>query len=75
MAKKQRAAISRDSVLAYVPSWDDDSVSYLMSSRRSPLPRRLEGRPDPASDPEAARLWDTLQARFPGELQAPARLP
>jgi arylsulfatase A-like enzyme len=75
MAKKQRAAISRDSVLAYVPSWDDDSVSYLLSSRRSPLPRRLEGRPDPASDPEAARLWDTLQARFPGELQAPARLP
>lgn len=75
MAKKQRAAISRDSVLAYVPSWDDDSVSYLLSSRRSPLPRRLEGRPDPASDPEAARLWDRLQARFAGELQSPAKLP
>jgi len=75
MAKKQRAAISRDSVLAYVPSWEDDSVSYLLSSRRSPLPRRIEGRPDPSLDPEGARLWDTLQARFAGELKSPSKLP
>jgi len=75
MAKKQRAVLSRDSLLAAVPSWKDDSVSYLYSSRRSPLPRRLDGRPDPSRDPEAARLWDALQARFAGELAPPAGLP
>lgn len=75
MAKKQRAVLSRGSLLAFVPSWDDDSASYLYSSRTSPLPRRLDGRPDPAQDPEAARLWDALHARFAGELPSPAGLP
>ena len=75
MSKKQRAAISRDSILAAIPSWDDETVSYLFSSRRSPLPRRFQGRPDPATDPEAARLWDALQARFLGELPAHSNLP
>ena len=68
MAKKQRAAISRDALLAEVPSWTDDSVSYLYSERLSPIPRRLNGPPNPADDPEAARLWAALAARFPGEL-------
>lgn len=68
MAKKQRAALSRESLLAAIPSWTDGSVSFLYASRRDPLPRRLESRPNPASDPEAARLWDALHARFPGEL-------
>jgi hypothetical protein len=68
MAKKQRAAVSQDSLLAAIPSWTDDSVSYLFTDRRSPLPRSLQGRPDPAEEPEATRLWDALHARFPGEL-------
>ncbi|HXV40661.1 MAG TPA: sulfatase-like hydrolase/transferase, partial [Steroidobacteraceae bacterium] len=75
MAKKQRAVLSRGSLLAAVPSWKDDSVSFLYTSRRSPLPRRLDRRPDPSQDPEAARLWDALHVRFAGELAAPAGLP
>ncbi len=75
MSKKQRAALSQDALLAAIPSWTDDSVSYLYTDRRSPLPRRLEGRPDPAAEPEAARLWDALHARFPGELPADFDLP
>lgn len=68
MAKKQRAVLSRDALLAAVPSWKHDSVSYLYTSRQSPFPQRLENRPDPSRDAEAARLWDALHARFPGEL-------
>jgi len=68
LAKKQRAALSRDALLAAVPSWTDESVAYLYSSRRDPLPRRLAGPPNPATDPEAARLWDALRSRFPGEV-------
>jgi hypothetical protein len=75
MAKKQRAVLSRGSLLAAIPSWKDESVSFLYTSRRSPLPRRLDGRPDPSQDPEAARLWDALFARFAGELAPPAGLP
>ena len=75
MAKKQRAAVSQDSLLAAIPSWTDDSVKYLFTDRRSPLPRTFQGRPDPAAEPEAARLWDALHARFPGELEGAAELP
>jgi hypothetical protein len=74
LARKQRAAISREALLAVIPGWTDgDGVMTLYSDRRSPAPRRLGGRPDPATDPEAARLWQALEARFPGELPgAPA---
>lgn len=75
MAKKQRAALSRDSLLAAIPSWTDDTVTYLFTDRHSPLPRRLEGRPDPVTDPETARLWDALHARFPGELPGISHVP
>ena len=75
MSKKQRAALSRDSILAAIPSWTDGSVTFLYSDRHSPLPRRLEGRPDPESDPEAARLWEALENRFPGEIPTPAGMP
>lgn len=74
-AQKQRAALSKDSLLAAIPSWTDESVSYLFTDRHSPLPRRLQGPPDPATEPEAARLWDALHARFPGELPGNPRLP
>ncbi|MBM5812350.1 MAG: hypothetical protein FJ191_10360 [Gammaproteobacteria bacterium] len=66
MFRKERAAVSRNSLLAAVPSADSHSVSYLFTDRRAPLPRRLAGRPDPAAEPEAARLWDALHERFGG---------
>jgi arylsulfatase A-like enzyme len=75
MSRKQRAAISQDSLLAAIPNQTDDTLTYLFTDRRSPLPRRLEGRPDPATEPEAARLWDALHARFPGELAAISHVP
>jgi hypothetical protein len=75
MAKKQRAAVSRDAMLARVPSWTDESVTYLFADRGTPAPRRLEAVPDPSTDPEAARLWRALQDRFPGELRAPGQPP
>ena len=68
MFQKQRAALSRDSLLAAIPAPAGATVSYLFTDRRSPLPRRFQDRPDPAAEPEAARLWDALHARFAGEL-------
>jgi len=75
MFQKQRAALSRESLLAAIPARSGDSVSYLYTDRRSPLPRRLEGRPNPAAEPEATRLWDALHARFKGELPEDPGLP
>jgi hypothetical protein len=68
MSQKQRAAISQESLLAAIPNRTDDSVTYLFTDRLSPLPRRLQGRPVPSVEPEAARLWDALHSRFPDEL-------
>jgi arylsulfatase A-like enzyme len=75
MSQKQRAALSKDSLLAAIPSRTDESVSYLFTDRRSPLPRRLHGLPDPDTEPEAARLWDALHERFPGELAGISHVP
>jgi hypothetical protein len=75
VARKQRAAVSRDALLAIIPSWDDGSVTTLFADRRSLAPRRIQGRPDPATDPEAARLWQALERRFPGEIDAPFATP
>jgi arylsulfatase A-like enzyme len=73
--RKQRAALARDSLLAFVPNTRGDGWRYLYTSRRDPRPRALESLPDPRRDPDAARLWDALQARFPGELPALPREP
>jgi hypothetical protein len=75
MTRKQRAAFSRNSLLAAIPGPAVGSISYLFTDRHTPLPRRLAGRPDPAADPEAARLWDELHARFAGELPADSSPP
>ena len=75
MAHKQRAALSRDALLAAIPGQQEGTVSWLFTDRRSPLPRRLQGRPDAATEPEATRLWDALHARFKGELPADFDLP
>jgi hypothetical protein len=75
MAKKQRAAISSDAILAMIPSWTDESVAYLYSSRNHPVPRPVTAPPDPHTEPDAARLWHALATRFPRELAATAEAP
>jgi hypothetical protein len=72
---KQRAAITRNALFASIPSWTDGSVTYLYSDRHAPHPLKIEQRPDPGTDPEAARLWDALRARFAAELPAQPGLP
>ncbi|MGQ0383817.1 MAG: sulfatase-like hydrolase/transferase [Gammaproteobacteria bacterium] len=68
ISRKQRAAISADALLAFVPNLRGPGWRYLYSERRDPMPRWLLVAPDPAVDPEAARLWVALHDRFPGEL-------
>lgn len=75
LARKQRAALSSQSLLAAIPDPDGRYLRYLYTDRHNPLPRVLERRPDPGSDPEAARLWDALQGRYPGELPSRSNLP
>jgi hypothetical protein len=75
LARKQRAALSSQSLLAAIPDPDGRYLRFLYTDRHDPVPRLLEARPDPGRDPEAARLWDALQARFPGELPGRSHLP
>lgn len=75
LAHKERAAISKSALLAEIPGPTEGSASWLFTDRHSPLPRRLLGRPDPATEPEASRLWDALHARYKGELPAATALP
>ncbi len=75
LARKQRAAISPTMLLAAIPGPPGQDPHYLLSDRSKPAPVALEGRPDPATEPEAARLWDALKARFPGELLADPGVP
>jgi hypothetical protein len=75
LARKQRAALSSQSLLAAIPDPDGRYLRFLYTDRHNPAPRLLEARPDPGRDPEAARLWDALQARFPGELPTQSNLP
>ncbi len=75
LATKQRAALSSRSLLAAIPDADGRRLRYLYTERHDPAPRLLEGRPDPAREPEAARLWDALQARYAGELAPVSNLP
>jgi hypothetical protein len=75
MAQKQRAAISSTSLLAAIPGPQGQGPRYLLTDRRNPVPRALEGPPDPSAEPEARRLWDALKARFPGELPPDPELP
>lgn len=68
--RKQRAAISGETLLVAVPDAAGQGQRYLVTSRHDPMPRPLAARPEPDREPEAARLWDALQGRFPGELPA-----
>ncbi len=75
IANKQRAAISSTSLLAAIPGPPGHGPRYFLTDRHVPAPRALTAPPDPSSDPEARRLWDALQARFPGEMTAAPTLP
>lgn len=74
LARKQRAALSKDALLAAIPSWSDGSITYLYTDRHTPAPRRLESAPDSVADASAARLWRALHERFPGELEGSGQL-
>lgn len=67
-ARKQRAAFSAHTLLAAVPGAPGQPLRYLLTDRNVPDPRVLEAPPDASLDSEARRLWDALQARYPGEL-------
>jgi hypothetical protein len=75
LAQKERAAFSSHSLLGALPGTAGGPMRYLLTDRENPHPRLLTGPPDARKDPEARRLWDALQARFPGELAAVAQLP
>ena len=75
MAQKQRAAVSVNTLLAAIPGPQGQGPRFLLTDRRNPAPRALEGPPDPSAEPEARRLWDALKARFPGELPPDPELP
>jgi len=68
IAAKERAAISSTHHLAALPGGADGKHIFFLSQRDNPLPMRLHDRPDPSLEPVAARLWDALHERFPGEL-------
>lgn len=68
ISRKQRAAISSRSLLAAIPGDRGQEIRYLYSDREHPVPEVLEGPGERFGDPEARRLRDALQARFPGEL-------
>ncbi|MGH8198090.1 MAG: sulfatase-like hydrolase/transferase [Steroidobacteraceae bacterium] len=75
IARKQRAALSSQSLLAAIPGPPGSAPRYLYTARHNPLLRTLDGPPDATRDPEARRLWDALHARFPGELPTDPELP
>ncbi len=68
LSAKQRAAISPESLLAAVPGSAGGSPRYFFTSRLEPHPLSLEGPPSAWPEAEARRLWEALDARFPGEL-------
>lgn len=70
---RQFAAIGETRLLAAIPSAVDARFVRLIVPLKGGLPARLEARPDAASDPEAAGLWDALEQRFGEVLRRGAR--
>jgi len=75
IARKQRAALSRDTLLAVLPAQDGHPRQALFSNRQDPLPQALAGAPQGWREAEARRLHAALEARYPGEIGGPAGLP
>jgi hypothetical protein len=70
MKHKERAAISRDRILAAIPGSHGATV-FLVVPRAGGMPEVLTAPPDTAEDPGLRRLWDALLRRYPGELASP----
>jgi arylsulfatase A-like enzyme len=66
--QRQFAAIGSNRLMAAVPSQLDGRFLRLLVPLAGGLPQRVETQPDPALDPEAARLWQALQDRYGGIL-------
>ncbi len=75
IAQKQRAALSHSTLLAAIPALTGAGPRYITADRLKPEPRSFQGPPAASLDPETRRLWDALQARFPGELTPAAGVP
>ena len=75
MSAKQRAAFSRDSLLAAIPGTPGAAPGFLFTTRQDPHPRALEGPPGAWAIPEARRLLQAMQERFPGELPPNIEVP
>ena len=67
---KERAAVVGEWLLAAIPVDGGKTHRYLLVNRRGGVPRIFHGKPETAEDPIAAKLWEALQIRFPGELTA-----
>lgn len=68
LEQKERAAMSRQLLLAALPPGENRSRQYILAPRGGGLAMRLDAPPDPAVHPEAARLWQALHERFAGEI-------
>jgi hypothetical protein len=69
---KERAAFSRESLLAAIPA-GPYAHQYLFFDFPRHRGRVLFGRPGD-DDPDAQRLWDALFAHYPGELKTPVSI-
>ena len=75
LSQKQRAALAPNLMLAAVPDLDTGTMRFWLTHRDFPKPKRISTRPDPGTEPDAARLWDALHNRFPDELEVATRPP
>ncbi len=69
---KERAAYTRDMLLAAIPA-GPYAHQYLLVDFANSHGRLLMARPT-ADDPTAQRLWDALEQHFPGELHTPVSI-
>ncbi len=73
LADKERAALTRDWLLAAVPNRaDKHTQTYVLASRHGGVARRLEAAPAP-DDAPAFALWTALHAQYGDELLPPSR--
>lgn len=75
ISAKQRAAYSRDSLLAAIPGTAGAAPRFLFTARQDPHPQALEGPPGDWAIPEARRLLQAMQQRFPDELPPNVEVP
>jgi arylsulfatase A-like enzyme len=70
LEQRQYAAIRGGETVAAVPGYYSPGFRFIhLDPARGNLPRALDARPDPATAPGAAELWDALQQRFGASMQ------